>query len=366
MIPMNYNIFGNNYLPQIAAPTTTINTLIGSVFTGNTKYISIVNAQNGKLYCVPDLAAKVLEVDIISGVTTQIGTDYSSSSIDGKWGGGILAPNGKIYCIPLNYGYVMVIDTINKTTTNIGTNYGSSGVVGQVGSAKWHGGVLADNGKIYCIPRGYSQMLEIDPSTDTTSLVGSVLTLHGEKYLGGVYANGNVYGIPCTASSVLVYNVSTGVTSYIATTSGTSSYKFGGGVLALNGKIYATPCLLAKVLEIDIVNNTTSLKNSFSGYRVSTLGKNGKIYCVPFNIGKVLEIDTDTGVSVLIGNNIPDQTYYANTLGSNGKIYAAPHGASKVLEIDIIGSDILGVDRQIPSDLSTLATSNYNKYYNNR
>ena len=42
------------------------------------------------------------------------------------------------------------------------------------GGSKWRGGVLAPNGKIYCVPFGSAQVLEIDPTTNTTNLFGSL------------------------------------------------------------------------------------------------------------------------------------------------------------------------------------------------
>ena len=42
------------------------------------------------------------------------------------------------------------------------------------GGGKWAGGVLAPNGKIYFAPYDASQILELDPTTNTTQLVGSV------------------------------------------------------------------------------------------------------------------------------------------------------------------------------------------------
>ena len=70
------------------------------------------------------------------------------------------------------------------------------------GSAKWSGGVLAPSGKIYGIPYGSTQVLEIDPVTQTTTLFGS---LNGSlKYRGGVLApSGKIYGIPYGSTQVL-------------------------------------------------------------------------------------------------------------------------------------------------------------------
>ena len=77
----------------------------------------------------------------------------------------MLAPNGKIYCVPFSSAQILEIDP----TTNTTNLFGSLG-----GGGKWRGGVLAPNGKIYCVPFGSTQVLEIDPTTNTTNLFGSL------------------------------------------------------------------------------------------------------------------------------------------------------------------------------------------------
>ena len=110
-----------------------------------------------------------------------------------KWFGGVLAPNGKIYGIPRNSTQVLEIDPETQTTTLFGSLSGTS---------KWIGGVLAPNGKIYGIPHNSTQVLEIDPETQETTLFGS---LPGStKWIGGVLApNGKIYGIPFASTQVL-------------------------------------------------------------------------------------------------------------------------------------------------------------------
>ena len=66
--------------------------------------------------------------------------------------------------------------------------------------------MLAPNGKIYGIPRDATQVLEINPETGTTALIGSTYSDTG-KWVGGVLApNGKIYGIPLTATQVLEIN----------------------------------------------------------------------------------------------------------------------------------------------------------------
>jgi hypothetical protein len=70
-------------------------------------------------------------------------------------------------------------------------------------TAKYYGGVLAPNGRIYCIPLNATQVLEIDPVTQTTNLFGN-LSADANKFRSGVLApNGKIYGIPSNATQVL-------------------------------------------------------------------------------------------------------------------------------------------------------------------
>jgi len=126
-------------------------------------------------------------------------------------------------------------------------------LIGQVlfGNDKYQSIKLANNGKLYAVPRNASQVLEIDPVNQTTVLIGQDL--------------------------------------------GTASNKYIGLELANNGKLYAAPSNASQVLEIDPINQTTALIGQvLSGnvkYINSELANNGKLYAVPFNAPQVLEIN---------------------------------------------------------------------------
>jgi hypothetical protein len=77
---------------------------------------------------------------------------------------------------------------------------------GLSGYAKWHGAVLARNGKIYGMPYNSPSVLIIDPAAGTASTtVLTGLASGGYKYYGGVLApSGLIYGIPFNAESVLI------------------------------------------------------------------------------------------------------------------------------------------------------------------
>ena len=209
---------------------------------------------------------------------------FGSLSGPQKWHGGVLAPNGKIYGIPYESTQVLEIDPISKTTTLFGSLSGAN---------KWLGGVLAPNGKIYGIPSDSTQVLEIDPISKTTATFGS-LSSDQSKWLGGVLApNGKIYGIPHNSTQVLEIDPVLKTTVTFGSLSSDQS-KWLGGVLAPNGKIYGIPRDSTQVLEIDPVSKTTTLFGSFTGtnkWSGGVLAPNGKIYGIPRDSTQVLEIE---------------------------------------------------------------------------
>ena len=134
-----------------------------------------------------------------SATRSTMGASLSGSY---KWGGGVLAPNGKIYCVPYNASDILIIDPVANTATR--SNMG----VSLTGSDKWLGGVLAPNGKIYCVPSHSSDILIIDPETNTAtrSTMGASLS-DSYNYAGGVLApNGKIYCVPRNPADILIIN----------------------------------------------------------------------------------------------------------------------------------------------------------------
>lgn len=74
-------------------------------------------APNGKIYCVPDGATEVLEID---PQTHQLDWFGSLSNSCCKWYGGALAPNGKIYCVPSDETTILEIDPTQKQVQTFG------------------------------------------------------------------------------------------------------------------------------------------------------------------------------------------------------------------------------------------------------
>ena len=79
-----------------------------------------------------------------------------------KWAGGVLGPDGKIYGIPRNYHSVLVIDPTTNSVDPDGIALPPAPPVDPYDEDKWTGGVLAPNGKIYCVPNEADSVLIID------------------------------------------------------------------------------------------------------------------------------------------------------------------------------------------------------------
>ena len=114
---------------------------------------------------------------------------------------------------------------------------------------------------------------------------------------------------------------------------------------------------------------TTLIGSTYSGtvkWLGGVLAPNGKIYYAPTNASQILELDPATNTTTLVGSVYSGTNkWVGGVLAPNGKIYFAPHNATQILELSNVSSpNVIGSDANIPSDLSTLATSNYNRYYN--
>ena len=122
------------------------------------------------------------------------------------------------------------------------------------GGTKWAGGVLANNGLIYGIPRHSDSVLIIDPEAMTADTTTIITLSSTDKWVGGVLAaKGKVVGIPYGSNAVLIIDPETNTedTTSLAG-AGAGNYKYIGGVLAANNLIYAIPYFADNVLVIDV------------------------------------------------------------------------------------------------------------------
>jgi len=305
-----------------------------------------------------------LKIDPTTDTTSLLSNSFSLASTYGRFVGSVLAPNGMIYYIPMTEPRVFKLDPTTEIETAIGTTYHTSAT-----SSKWQGGALAENGMIYCACFGgtVTQILKINPTTDTTSLVGASLGA-GNKISGACCApNGMIYFAPRKTSKIVMLDPTTEIISYVGTDYGGAENKWFANQLALNGMIYFIPHDYGRVMKLDPTTNTTTLIGSLitGTYRTAVLGLNGKIYCLPFTTNDILEIDpyTDT-TRIFTDAIIQGRDSVKGNIALNGNLYFVPLDSDKVIVLNIDSPNLVGTDAIMPADLADLATSNYNKYYN--
>ncbi len=70
------------------------------------------------------------------------------------------------------------------------------------------------------------------------------------------------------------------------------------------------------------------------------------------------------GNITLFGSFSGSNKWIGGVLAPNGKIYGIPYDSTQVLEISGVGSALSNSDWNIPSPVSGLSTSSYNRYEN--
>lgn len=265
----------------------------------------------------------------------QSWVSFPSVNSSYKWIGGVLAKNGKIYCIPHYAPVILVIDTATDTATTIPA---------ESGNLKWFGGCLAPNGKIYCIPHSSGKVLVIDPETNETHTFSA---MSGDrKWAGGILGpDGKIYCIPCQEYRIGVIDPETeSVETFGNVELNISwSWKWIGGVLGPDNCIYAFPSNYRNsyVLKIDPVARTTQLiahglsEETGELFQGCVFDSGERIFGVSCWFNDLASYSTATG-EVSTHGSLGDEIskWYGGCLAPNGKLYFAPHYNGSILEVD--------------------------------
>jgi hypothetical protein len=160
----------------------------------------------------------------------------------------------------------LIIDTTTDTAirSNLGANL--------TDYYKWMGGVLGNDGKIYAIPNNSTDILVINPLTQTAdrTTINSTSLLGTDKWVGGILStDGKIYCIPYDAQNILIIDTNNNkleITNF--GTSITGLNKWSGAVLDLKGDIYCSHFDASDILKINenYVNNPLPIKRCVSGY----------------------------------------------------------------------------------------------------
>lgn len=243
--------------------------------------------------------------------------------------------------IPYSYRKIKI------SMENFGVKYWTE--VGPVidGDEKFSDGILAPNGKIYCIPYNSTRIFEIDPSDyDKSTYVGPVFE-GTKKWKGGVLgSDGNIYGIPFDSEKILKIDLSNIDDSVLVGPVFEGTEKWSGGALynvegsTHNGNIYCAPYSSNYVLEIipSDISNSLTIGSEWIGTKKwsdCVKGINDWIYCSPYDAEQYLVIDPeDSNNNIVTGPVLTGTEKYSSLVAaSDNLIYAIPFSATQILKI---------------------------------
>lgn len=213
-------------------------------------YIGGVIDRSGKIIVfIPYDANHVMLLDTESENVSFIGETYRN--ISGKWAGGVLANDGHIYCFPASSNKVLKINTVNKTTSEINIPVD----VNDVTRDKWIGGVTRDKEKIYSAPFNHNSILCIDSVNQDVTLIDIPAISNYEikrLWIGGsVSLNNDIYFFPYDAPGVLKFLPGDATTFLIDDMQMDLQHKFSGSVTTRSGKIIPAPCNSSQLAILD-------------------------------------------------------------------------------------------------------------------
>jgi len=274
-------------------------------------------------------------VDDSSKLSKYVGGDVHVG-VNIMYRGIIQGQNGLLYMVP----YASDDITVTNIATNRNqkydiTSYGNSGL------AKYVGGAIAPNGKIYLGPQQADAPLIIDTNSTppTFSEVQGYQTFINAQSRGPSYYNNRVY-IPSYKSGNEAWLV-------VNTNTDTAEPSI------LRPPVPKTDPIFLTRVDYATENSGTALKD-YESIQGSVAGNNGKIYGMPYGASRINIVDTVEGTSTwgqdyLTGNApidddpwsramVESKTYFSKykygALANNGNIYAHGHRARSILKIN--------------------------------
>ena len=272
-------------------PTTNISQYVGPDYGGlSAKWNGAALGGNGKIYSVPNRFNYVLEFDPTTNNIININTITTGNA---KWYGGVTAPNGFIYCAPVGASRILKIDPSTSTLSEFGN---------VVGASKYRGAVIGQDGKIYFVPDSAIQVMVVDPTDDSISFFGNLTGFSSRKWEGGILApNGKIYCMPGLATlgginQILVIEPST-QTTYLIPFTNTGF----GGCLGPDGNIYGPTGNGSGYYKIDPNTDIATVfpdpNMFFESHLGAVLGLDGAIYLMSFQSGRIIRISDYVNIS---------------------------------------------------------------------
>jgi hypothetical protein len=276
-----------------------------------------------------------------SVVTALLGHDLGDGA--NKWHGGALAPDGRIFCAPHTARRVLCIDPVAQTAVEVGPPCPDGD--GWIGAVEWEG-------KVWCIPHTATRFLRVDPEAVDDAVgveyVGPETTSTGVvgRWCGGVRVADAVYLIPDTATQVLKLDLKSLTFAAIGDTFEAMPNQWGGPAVARDGCIYCPPRAGARVLKIDPkTDSATTVGESLDHlapegctdkWRDAVAGYWGGIVFVPFDATDIVVFDPKTTTTTAAPNaSVGGARQFCSGVenAATGGVYCVPFDATQLVGV---------------------------------
>ena len=135
---------------------------------GKYKYLGAMAGTDGHVYCFPSGSERVLQVNTVKRIARSVGPNLLDAGMEplfqNKWQNGLTNDKEEcVYAIPLGAETVLRIKTHSPEDDNepIVTTWKLP--LPNKTLEKWEGGVVAENGIIYCMPNNHKAVLQVVP-----------------------------------------------------------------------------------------------------------------------------------------------------------------------------------------------------------
>ena len=239
----------------------------------------------------------------------------------------------------LGAGILNALQDSRDSTTAYGEG-SLSFVSGFPGSDAYRGGVLMEDGRVFCVPSSATSALIYDPATDTLSTVTGFPGSYA--YFGGVLLpDGRVFCVPLSATSASIYDPSTDSVSTVPGFPG--GYAYTGGVLMADGRVFCVPRNATSARIYDPVSNSVSTVPGFSGsaaYIGGVLMTDGRVFCVPHNATSASIYDPVSDSVSTVSGFPGNVAYYGGVLMADGRVFCVPYGATSASIYDPVSNTV--------------------------
>lgn len=135
---------------------------------GKYKYLGAMAGTDGHVYCFPSGSERVLQVNTVKRIARSVGPNLRDAGMEplfqNKWQNGLTNDREEcVYAIPLGAETVLRIKSNSPEDDSEPTVTTWKLPLPNKTLEKWEGGVVAENGIIYCMPNNHKAVLQIVP-----------------------------------------------------------------------------------------------------------------------------------------------------------------------------------------------------------